>query len=197
MFNVVVQETTSTITGFVAVTRRQGYCNALNTGMISPDIFQHPKMQGNQLRQSLHSIILTQHHPYHVGGTIQRGIVRFQTFPTSRPKEQTPSIRRCRRRIAQKNPRATAIRRFIATNKRQLQTQAGLSITFQLRSHCKGKQSSSKQQQTYQQCFFTLVQSSPTQRSQTNSPFFVAKAHMKAKHARTLRHSTFSNFHKF
>ncbi len=38
MFNV-FQEITSTIAGFVAVARRQGYRNALSTGTISPEIF--------------------------------------------------------------------------------------------------------------------------------------------------------------
>ncbi|KAI2502457.1 hypothetical protein MHU86_12033 [Fragilaria crotonensis] len=58
MFNV-FQEITSTIAGFVAVARRQGYRNAVSTGTISPEIFKHPQMQGTQLRQNLQSTILT------------------------------------------------------------------------------------------------------------------------------------------
>ena len=84
MFNV-VQEITSTITGFVAVARRQGYRNALNTGTISPDIFQHPKMQGNQLRQNLHSTILTM-----LAGPYKEASFVFKHFQPPDPKNKRP-----------------------------------------------------------------------------------------------------------
>jgi hypothetical protein len=84
MFNV-VQEITSTVAGFVAVARRQGYRNALSTGTISPDIFQHPQMQGKQLRQNLQSTILTM-----TAGPYKEASFVFKSFqPPEATKKRT------------------------------------------------------------------------------------------------------------
>ncbi len=80
MFNV-VQEITSTVAGFVAVARRQVYRNALSNGTISPDIFQHPQMQGKQLCQNLQRTILTM-----TAGSYKESIFVFKSY---QPQETT------------------------------------------------------------------------------------------------------------
>jgi hypothetical protein len=90
----VVQEITSTVAGFVAVARRQGYRNALSNGTISPDIFQHPQMQGKQLRQNLQSTILTM-----TTGPYKEASFVLNNLSAARSNKEKYRANRSRRRI--------------------------------------------------------------------------------------------------
>ena len=145
-------------------------------------------MQGNQLRQKVHSTILTML----VGPYKEEALFVFKRYQPPDPKKKRPPSGDAGGESPKTSPRATTTKSFLATNKRQLKTQVNSSTTYQLQHHRKEKQSSSQQQPTHQQSFSTRAQSSLTQHSRTNSPFYAAEVRTKAKHARTLRHITFS-----
>jgi hypothetical protein len=154
----VVQELTSTITGFVAL---------LAAKVIASQRTQHWYNFARHFPTSKNARQpappkFAQHHPYHVGGTIQRGLVCFQTFSTSRLKEQMPSIRQCRRRIGPKQAQEQQ-----QPKDSSQPTNGNAKPKWTHRQHADSntitrKKSSSKQQPTHQQSFYTRAQSSLT-----------------------------------